>query len=121
MIQDGTAFLVRSTLLAVQLLSQGCSLFSELLESVKGEGSIELHMIFLLDNLGASRRKSMKYCWFFLLYLDSVLEPVTAGKLSQGCLNTLGESTCLREVTLLFVWKLAKAPCRGAGKYKMCS
>lgn len=60
----------------------------------------------------------MNYC--FLLYVAFVLEPVTAGKLSQGCLNTVGGSTCLREVTLLFVWKLAEAPCRGVGKYKMC-
>lgn len=68
--------------------------------SVKGEGSIEPNLIFLLGNLEVSRRKSMNYC--FLLYVAFVLEPVTAGKLSQGCLNTVGGSTCLREVTLLF-------------------
>lgn len=43
-----TAFLVCPTLLAGQLLSQGCSLFSESLDSIKGEGSIELNLIFLV-------------------------------------------------------------------------
>lgn len=64
MTKAGTAFLVCSTLLAVQLLSQGRRLFSEILGSVKGEGSIELNLIFLLGNLEVNRRKSMNYCFF---------------------------------------------------------
>lgn len=56
-IKAGTAFLVHPTLLASQVLSQGSSLVSEALESVKCEGSLETNLIFLLSNLKVSSRK----------------------------------------------------------------
>lgn len=56
-IKAGTAFLVCPTLLSAQLLSQGSSLVREVLESVKGESSLELNLIFLLSNLKVSSRK----------------------------------------------------------------
>lgn len=56
-IKAGIAFLVGPTLLAAQLLSQGSNLIREVFESVKGEGSLELNLIFLLSNLKISSRK----------------------------------------------------------------
>lgn len=56
-IKAGIAFLVCPTRLAAQLLSQGSHLICEVFESVKGEGSLELNLIFLLSNLKISSRK----------------------------------------------------------------